>query len=267
MNNYIERALVSFSGPCPLNCKHCYTLDNDNPSNGDDYSEVEKIVNSISSSSFDIIYVSHDRENFMDEEAGFHLVERLFQTYHKSILIITRKLLNQTTISKLGDLNKLMSKEDKELYIAVSIPANSSYSITENEDLIATPSERYDLLARIHNEGIKSILMARPIFPNKFVPTTEITSSIAKYHNSIDAVVASGLAVNEAILERLQLNADSFKFLPGNNQEFLIGSSAKNIKYIDVTDELSAIEQTCKEYNIVFSTHSMNALNILCQKN
>ena len=86
---------------------------------------------------------------------------------------------------------------------------------------------------------------------------------ISSYHEYIDAVIASGLAVNEQILERLRLSEEEFAFLPGNNNEYLIGSSAKNIKYIDVSPELERIKEICLDKGIVFSTHSMDALNQL----
>ncbi|QTE67633.1 hypothetical protein JNO48_10555 [Clostridiales bacterium] len=263
MVSYTNRVLVSFSGKCPLECKHCYTLDFDCPKTKQDMDEIDQIVASIRNSSFDIIYVSHDRENFIDEQAGIRLVESLYETYQKSMLIITRKNLAQDTVRQLAELSEKMADNNQTLFIAVSIPANASYGITEKTDKIATPSDRCELLFRLHQSGIKTILLARPIFPNSIIPTSEITGMISDYHDSIDAVVASGLAVNDTILERLGLSGKELNYLPGNNKEFLIGSSAKDIKYLDVHSELAEIENTCKDFGIVFSTHSMDALNQL----
>lgn len=263
MREYKKRVLVSFSGKCPLECKHCYTLDHECQKDIPDMDEVKQIIASIRNLSFDIIYVSHDRENFIDEQAGINLVVSLFETYHKSILIITRKCLSQTTIEQLAALGKNMAEHNHSLYIAVSIPANSSYGITENIERIANPSDRCELLKRLHKSGIKSILLARPIFPNSIIPTNEVVEMISDFHDCIDAVVASGLAVNDSILERLRINEKELNYLPGDNNQFLIGSSAKDIKYIDVSSELATIEKKCSEYGIVFSSHSMDALNKL----
>ena len=263
MKSFSDRVLVSFTGTCPLECKHCYTLDQSEPKNNNDIDEIEQIVESISGSSFDIIYVSHDRENFIDEHSGLRLVESLYDTYHKSILIITRKDLCEDTITQLAALDRKMTDNRHFLFVAVSIPANSSYGITENTTKIPTPLQRCELLKRLHQSGIKSILLARPIFPDHLVPISEVTEMISSYHEYIDAVIASGLAVNEQILERLRLSEEEFAFLPGNNKEYLIGSSAKNIKYIDVSPELERIKEICLDKGIVFSTHSMDALNQL----
>ena len=177
--------------------------------------------------------------------------------------MITRINLSQSTVNQLAELNRYMNEANESLFVAVSIPATFSYALTENPDVIASPQERIDCLIRLHNAGIPSILLARPIFPNSIIPSREITELIIENHDSIDAVVASGLAVNEDILSRLNIPIERFSFLPGNNNEYLIGSSAKNIRYIDVNDELSEINSVCKKFGIVFSTHSMDALNQL----
>lgn len=260
MATYSKRILVSFSGKCPLECKHCYTLDLDCLKSNPDMDEIESIVASIRNMEFDIIYVSHNRENFVNEQAGIQLIESLYNTYYKSILIITRKCLCTDTIEQLASLNKTMKKNKHSLFVAVSIPANISYGITENAERIATPIERCELLKKLHKKNITSILLARPIFPNSIIPTKEIIEMISNYHMYIDAVVASGLAVNKEIIKRLGLNEKELEYLPGNNNEYLIGSSAKDIKYINVHNELLEIEKACYEYGIVFSTHSMDAL-------
>lgn len=263
MKRYTNRVLVSFTGRCPLECKHCYTLDQDSPKCSQDMEEVEQIVESIYGQLFDIVYVSHDRENFIDEKAGIKLTELLYKTYQRSIFIITRKCFSQDTIRQLATLSRKMADNHHSLFVGVSIPANDSYGITEKKDKIASPIDRCELLKRLHQNGIISILLARPIFPNSIVPTNEVIEMISTYHDCIDAVVASGLAVNDSILERLCLNKKELKYLPGNNNNYLIGSSAKNIKYIDVSSELGEIEKACSEYGIIFSSHSMDALNQL----
>ena len=103
--------------------------------------------------------------------------------------------------------------------------------------------------------------MARPVFPREIIPTTEIVDLIVRYAPNIDAVVASGLAINKHILQRLKMKREAFRYLSGNHAEFLIGSQAENIEYIDVSNELSEIQHCCGKLNIPFSTHSMEALN------
>lgn len=262
-----SRKLVSFSGCCQINCKHCYTYEIAHQKTNSDEEEIDEIISSLNDgTAFDVVYVSHDRENFIDEDAGMNLVNKLYKTQKKHIFIITRKGLSDACISRLSQINKSMGKDGLLLAVAVSIPAGESYSVMEDVACIASPKERCDCIRRLHNAGIRTIFMARPVFPKSIVPVDEITTMIEKNASYIDVVVASGLAVNNSILNRLQLTEECFSFLPGDNAEYLIGSEVKGIKYIDVKTELEMIHKCCKMCSIPFVTHSMQALNILLEK-
>lgn len=108
--------------------------------------------------------------------------------------------------------------------------------------------------------------MARPVLPNRILPVSEIINLIHQNSEYIDSVVASGLAVNNRILKRLNLQESDFSYLPGDNSEYLIGSGAKDIQYINVERELHMIQTSCSDLNLPFFTHSMNALNLLNEK-
>jgi len=267
MNKISSRKLVSFSGSCPINCKHCYTFEFAQRKTKSDADEIEDIISGLGDGeSFDVIYVSHDRENFIDENAGINLVEALYYTQKKHIFIITRKTLSNTCINRLAQVSEKMKGDGLLLAVAISIPANKSYFITEDTSCIASPEARCDCIRRLHNAGIKTIFLARPLFPDNIIPVDEITRMIIDNTSYIDAVVSSGLAVNPAILKRLQMEDYSFNYLSGNNAEFLIGSEVNNIRYIDVKHELEKIQECCKTCTIPFATHSMQALNILLEK-
>ena len=266
MKTISKRKLVSFSGCCPVNCKHCYTYELAHSKTRSDADEIEGIVSHLNNGEpYDVVYVSHNRENFIDEDAGVDLVEALYKTQKKHIFIITRKSLSNSCISRLAEVSEKMEKTDLLLAVAVSIPANKSYYVTENVACIASPDERCDCIRRLHSAGIKTVFMARPVFPDSIIPVKEITKMIKDNASYIDAVVSSGLAVNSAILERLQMAESSFNYLPGDNAEYLIGSEAENIKYIDVRTELETIQECCRTCSIPFATHSMQALNLLLQ--
>lgn len=266
-NTISRRKLVSFSGRCPVNCKHCYTYEFTHTKTKSDTDEIDSIISNLrEDEDFDVVYVSHNRENFIDEEAGVDLVEALYKTLKKHIFIITRKNLNDETINRLSHISERMKADGLLLAVAVSIPANSSYEVTEDVTCIGSPDERCDCLRKLHNSNVKTVFMARPIFPNRIIPVEEILQMIKENASSIDAVVSSGLAVNPSILRRLQMTEDMFSYLPGNNAEFLIGSEAKDIKYIDVREELQIIQNYCESTSIFFAPHSMQALNHLQKK-
>lgn len=262
MNNINKRALISFSGQCSLNCKHCYTYELNLSSQKSDEKEIPEIINKLNASDeFDVIYLSKSRENFLDEQAGIELIDKLFHSFHKHIFVITRKVLSSNSIKTLSSLSRTMKDSGCSLIIAVSIPAGDSYGFTEDKDQIDSPQNRCEFIKDLHMAGIKTVFMARPIFPNKFVPTNEVVDLICDYSKHIDAVVASGIAINKPILDRLKLTEDDFEYLSGNNEEYLIGSEAKDIRYVDVSKELKVIEQSCIDKSLPFFTHSMHAIN------
>lgn len=256
-----NRALISFPGYCKLQCKHCYTFSKEctlGLLNDDD--ECDKLIDSIDNSA-DIVYISHDRENFLDEHAGLKLVKGIFDKKRKSIFIITRCMLSDNCINELSLINEEMNDFGLSLIVAVSIPALESYGLLEQKDIISTPIERIDVIKRLHSYGIHTILMVRPLLPDSIIPTEEALRIIDLSYNFIDAVVSSGLAVNDTIINRLGLANCSFEYMNGSNAEFLIGAEIPDISYVDTEAEISAIADYCKSKNIRFYRHSLDAIN------
>lgn len=263
MGNILKkREIVSFDGPCPYNCKHCYTfgLNEENK-----HLTIEDIVNSLKGKEFDVIYVSHNKENFLKPSEGIKLCEELFSNYNKDIIAITRNVFNDSELNELVNLQKKMKEKDKDLFLAVSIPAKESINITEGNDLIPTPSKRIDFLKRAKEKGLTTILVIRPLFPNNIIPTSEALEIIDDLNGYVDCVLSSGLAVNKAILSQLKMSEEQFKYLDGDNSNYLIGATSSDTKYIDVTEELSKIKAKCSDLNIPFFDHSLSAINYLKQ--
>lgn len=262
MAKYNSRALISFEGKCPMNCKHCFTYELDSSSTNYD---IPTIMSNLSPKDCDIIYVSQRYENFFDENRGYSLCEALFTQFHKDIFIITRSFLSDNMIRNLCNLNQKMRSEGNNLIIAVSICADRSYKLTENEDICPTPIQRMQNLQRAHMGGIQTVLMLRPIFPNNIIPVSECTSLISQFSDYIDAVVTSGLIVTDGILERLQIDKKSLSYMPHGDSTYLANLKGKEIFYLDVEAELQEIERSCGIAGIPCFRHSMPALNSIVQ--
>lgn len=258
-----NRTLISFSGVCELQCKHCYTFSKTCQSNcANDLDECDRLINSIDDKT-DIVYVSHDRENFLDEKAGLALVKGIFEKKKKSVFVITRCPLSDDCIYELSSINNQMKEAGLLLVVAVSIPARESYGLLEQESIICKPEERIDVLRRLNEKGIKTILMVRPLMPNSIIPLSEVFDLISSSQNYVNAVVSSGIAVNDVILERLGLQSSSFNYMDGNNAEFLIGAEVPGIQYVDTEDEIRRVANYCEEKNIKFFRHSLDAINAI----
>lgn len=265
MNDILKkREIVSFDGPCPYNCKHCYTFGlNESVKN----TSIQDIVDSLEGKDFDVIYVSHNKENFLNPSEGIKLCEELYKKYGKDMIAITRNVFNDEELDKLAELSKKMKENDKMFFLAVSIPAKESINITEGNGLIPTPSDRLDFLKRANSKGIKTILVIRPLYPNHIIPVKEALDLIDESYHFIDCVLASGLAVNKSVLSQLNMTEDQFKYLDGDNSNYLIGAVSGDTKYIDVSEELSKIKDKCNTLNIPFFDHSLSAINFLKEQN
>lgn len=260
---YQSRALISFEGKCPMNCKHCYTYDLDLQA---DNWDINSVVKKLEHQPCDIIYVSQRYENFCDENRGYLLCNELYNKYRKDIFIITRSYLSDDMIHKLRCLSDFMRNEGNTLYLAVSVCANESYAITENIELCPTPVQRLSNLQRAYEGGIKTILMLRPIFPNTIIPVAECTSLISQSAQYIDSVVASGLIATEGILKRLQIGKNELSYLPSGDSTYLADLKTETILYVDVEGELQEIERQCSINNIPCFRHSMPALNYIADR-
>ena len=124
--------------------------------------------------------------------------------------------------------------------------------------------QNMEIIKKVHDSGINTILMIRPLMPDSIIPLKEVFDLINITKENIDAVVSSGLAVNPTILERLGFKEEDFSYMEGNNSEFLIGAEVPNIKYVDTDEEIKKIEDFCRSNSILFRRHSLDAVNAIC---
>ena len=252
-----KRAFISFDEPCEFECKHCYTYGIDRPRNR----SMDEIVADIKDQCFDIVFVSQKNDNFSNPSLGIELCQKAFQRYSTNLFIITRNVLNQNVISQLIELRDKMAEKGKHLFIAVSLNAIESYSVSENVSLIHSPSERIEFIKKLALNNFRPIVMIRPVFPDSMIPVTECCRIVRELKGYISCVVTGGLGINKDILKRLGLKENDFKYI--SDQTYLQGAIDCEIKFIDVDSELNQIKKECEKLNIPFFLHSMPALNYL----
>ncbi len=262
MDNIKNRVLVSFDDICPYQCKHCYTLDiprqNDNRS-------IDGIVNAISSTSFDVVYISQRRDNFVIPDKGIELCEKLFERYVCNLFIITRNIFKEQHINRLNDLRKRMQLEGKTLFVAVSIFATKSAYKSENPALVPSPDQRILFLEELSKKGFNTITLIRPVFPSKMVAVEELFEIVDKIKVFDTCIVSSGLAVNENILWRLNMDPSEYKYI--DNANYLEGAMEGTFKFLDVSTELNLLKNYCNKNGVPFFEHTIPALNFIVNKN
>lgn len=257
-NMISNRELVSFSGKCPLKCKHCFTKEIVDECEAEN--EVEDIIEQLSGKEFDVVYVSHYKENFYNPEKGIRLCEEIYKLYKCDICVTTRCTFSGGLLARIRNLNNEMRENGNNLTFCISVPAYDSYTMLEDETLIPTPQQRIDFAGQLKNMGITSMVTIRPLFPANYIPTDEIHKIIDGCKGKVDAILTGGVYVTEFILKELGIEREAFTYNKKEMSEYLIGVE-KEFDAVNVEKELRDLEDYCKLKQIPFFKHSMEALN------
>ena len=252
-----NRVFVSFDEPCYYQCKHCYTY----AITRDRIRSTKEIVDSIVNEVFDVIYVSQKTDNFHIPKRGIELCEQLFERYEANQFVITRSVFNDEEICRFQKLLLKANSKNKKLFIAVSMNSMQSNYMCEDTERVPSPESRIAFLRELSECGFDPILMLRPIFPNSIIPVSECLQIIEMCAPFVSCVVASGLGVNDDVLSRLNLKDRDFIY--SENQEYLQGAIECEMKFVDVSAELSIIKEFCKKNSCAFFEHSIPALNYI----
>lgn len=263
MKKYQKRVFISFDGKCPMNCLHCFTYELEEKKNS---RKNEELLQELEEKEFDIVYVSQTYENFYEEEKGIDLCKSVYKKYRKDIYIITRSRLSDNGIMELADLNAQMRQKGNRLFVAVSVCGNESYGITEDVNRCPSPNERLKNLEKLYYMGVSTILLVRPLFPDHIISVDECKKLIELSKDYIDVVISSGLIVTDKIIERLGLTEDKLKFLVDGDSEYLANLQQRQVRYLDVEQELQTLDVYCNEIHLPFFRHSLPALNFLVEQ-
>ena len=240
-----KRQFISLGGRCAFDCNHCYTFSPIYKRRLDNHT-IPEIVNSLAAKSFDIVYVSGHRENFVNPDEGLELCERIFKAYNTDLLITTRKTFAGTQLARLNELYQAMKANGKDLYFCVSIPCTSSYRLLEPCELIPTPDERIEFLKSIYALGIYTFLTIRPLCPDSFIRVREALEIVDACHTFSSAVISSGIVVDEHIKKRLG-NFPEYKSVEGELMECL-ENMQMTVEYVNVEKEWTQIRERCEKY-------------------
>ena len=203
-----QRDFVSFSGRCPLHCKHCFASEivDENVLEIDTKDDIQTIIKELSKKHFDVVYVSHYKENFYEADAGVDLCEKIYEAYKCDICVTTRCTFSGKPLFRIKELSRMMTSKGNRLSFCISIPALESYSKIENAELIPTPTQRIDFAGQLKAIGINSFISIRPLFPANFISTDEIHRLVDQCGDKIDGILTGGLYVNDNILNNLKFS-------------------------------------------------------------
>lgn len=260
MLQHKHRTFISFDGACPFRCKHCYTY---SINNNEQQRSIEEILDDIENEEFDIIYISQKNENFSNPNKGIELCEKAYERYHKDIIIITRSVFDDSQMNRLYVLHNQMKKERRNLIVAVSFISLNRANVSERLDIIPSPEQRIDFLCKLYNLNIPNFALIRPLFPQAIIPIDDIYGLIDRCKDYVDCIVTSELGVNSDIESRLGINFNSF--CSYKSSQYLNGAINEELRFLKLDDELKLISEKCRDSKIMFFTHSMQAINFICQ--
>lgn len=255
-----KRVIVSFSGRCEMNCKHCFALEMEDVYKKND---IDGVVNEIAGMDFDIIYVSHNKENFYNSNEGIGLCEKLYDRYGKDLCITSRCVLTDNMIDRLEKLDRLMKGDGKRIFWCESIPALESASLTEDLNMVPEPLKRLHFIGELKKRGICTMMSVRPLFPCTIISNEEIHRLIKAALHNVDAIITGGLITTEEIDKRLNMNQETWDYLDNNESDYLVGAVKDNAKFVDVRKEIQHLKNCCDEFGIRFFEHSLQAVNSL----
>lgn len=253
-----RREIVSFKGKCPLKCKHCFACEIVDEDEKED--EIQDVVDSLTGKRFDVVYVSHYKENFYNPQKGIELCEEIYKKYKCDICVTTRCILTSDLLLRVNELNDNMRENGNKLTFCISIPAYDSYNLFENDIIVPTPQQRIDFAGQLKNSGVTTIVTIRPMFPSLIVPNSEVCKIVDNCAGKVDAILTGGLYVSDNIIERLNISEDNLPYLENTDSEYLIGVE-KKFKAVNVNAEIDTLRDYCRKRDIPFFKHSMDALN------
>lgn len=261
--NIKSRVFVSFDGLCRYHCKHCFSYDVVQPTPP---RTIEQIVSSIQNDHFDVVYVSQKKENFIQPDDGLALCEQIFSRYDCHMVIITRNVFGPEHQKRLINLYSRMRMHNKQLFIGISLVGLASSSFSEQATEIPAPQERIQFGVELYQQGIPSMLLIRPLFPEHIIPLSELKSIVDEVAGNISCVLSGALMVNEGIINRLGLCDTDLKYLEGGESEYLDGAIADSMRFVDVRNEMRQLKEYCNRKGVPFFEHSLPAINYLNER-
>lgn len=254
------RQFVSFTGKCPYKCNHCYTFC-ERYDSYDSGRNVKEVVDSLRNTSFDIVYISGHKENFVDADEGLELCEAIFDNFCTDILVTTRNVFSSKQLNRFEKLSKKMELKKREIFFCASIPAVRSYKKLEPASIIPNPYQRMDNLKNIYDIGIRTFLTLRPLCPNSFVPIEEIFEIMEQCKNHTSVVLSSGIVLDQQILGKLEGFPKDFEWEEKQLMPCL--KNSLSMKYVNVEKEIKLIKEKCKQLDLPFFEHSLPAIEFL----
>lgn len=260
-----NRAMISL-GPltekiyCPYNCTFCYVK-----SGFEKYMklDLDEIVNYLiqNKNKYNIVYISGDTDSFAPPRTkqAIELIKKISKNINVDITFTTRTVFNDEDLTLLKSINDNMNNK---LIASISISRWYSSSFLEPYP-IPTPEARIEMLRKLRENKIYTILAVRPFLP--IIKSKEYIEIIERCKEYVDAVLGEIWYADQNLINAVCKEYDirnvkfTYKTMDFDNNN-------KIWKCFEAKEIVDDVTRFCNENRIPFYMRSYPAIEYIRSK-
>ena len=260
-----NRAMISL-GPltdkkyCPYSCAFCYVKSGFMKYMKLEIDEIIEFLNK-HKGNYNIVYISGDTDSFAPPrtDKAIELIKRISENIDVDITFTTRTIFNEDNLKKLKAINDYMKSKNHKLIASISI--SRLYSVDYIEPApIPNPEERIEMLKKLKEIGLHTILATRPFLP--IINSEEYIEIIRKSKNYVDAVLGETWYADEKLINDVCKDFD-MKKVQFVEKTMDFDNNDKVWKCYEAKEIVEKVTRFCKENGISFYMRSNPAIDYI----
>lgn len=260
-----NRAMISL-GPlteykyCPYSCAFCYVKSGFNKYPNFNIDEIISYLKT-NRNKYNIIYISGDTDSFAPPRTSkaIELLEKISKSIDVDITFTTRTVFKTEDIKRLKNISDYMKTKNYKLIASISISRLYSSEFIEPKP-IPKPEERIELIKRLKENGIYTMLAVRPFLP--IIDSNEYIEIIKRCKNYVDVVLGEIWYADEKLIN------DVCKSIDINKISFVdkimdFDTNKKVWKCFEAQNIVKEVDKYCNQNNIKFYMRSYPAIEYI----
>ncbi len=260
-----NRAMISL-GPlteykyCPYSCAFCYVKSGFNKYPNFNIDEIISYLKT-NRKKYNIIYISGDTDSFAPPRTSkaIELLEKISKSIDVDITFTTRTVFKTEDIKRLKNISDYMKTKNYKLIASISISRLNSSEFIEPKP-IPKPEERIELIKRLKENGIYTMLAVRPFLP--IIDSKEYIEIIKRCKNYVDAVLGEIWYADEKLINDVCKSIDIDK-IPFVDKIMDFDTNKKVWKCFEAQNIVKEVDKYCNHNNIKFYMRSYPAIEYI----
>ena len=260
-----NRAMISL-GPlteykyCPYSCAFCYVKSGFNKYPNFNIDEIISYLKT-NRKKYNIIYISGDTDSFAPPRTSkaIELLEKISKSIDVDITFTTRTVFKTEDIKRLKNISDYMKTKNYKLIASISISRLNSSEFIEPKP-IPKPEERIELIKRLKENGIYTMLAVRPfllLFESK-----EYIEIIKRCKNYVNVVLGEIWYADENLINDVCKRIDKDK-IPFVDKIMDFDTNKKVWKCFEAQNIVKEVDKYCNHNNIKFYMRSYPAIEYI----